>query len=152
MEEGSGRGSGHTFCRSTFRLVGSGRVHEKWPVDNSDVELYNIHRSTYYTSRVYAFERGCINYTPQHDPRTSNTFECIPASERPVWNFVTKNPKISTNRLLIFVAIFRGRRTSNDWDVVYWSGLPGRTMRSRDTMLGTINRFHVICRTKRTKY
>ena len=48
MGEGSGRGSGRvgsdflsaiagrSGVGSTFRRVGSGRVQEKWPVDNSD--------------------------------------------------------------------------------------------------------------------
>ena len=39
--EGSGSGSGQTFCQqsrvgSGQRFDGSGRVREKWPVDNSD--------------------------------------------------------------------------------------------------------------------
>ena len=47
MWERSGRGSGRVGSDflsaiagrvgSTFRRVGSGRVQEKWPVDNSDV-------------------------------------------------------------------------------------------------------------------
>ena len=45
-----GEGSGQTFCRqsrdgSGQRFAGSGRVQEKWPVDNSDrneLELFDL--------------------------------------------------------------------------------------------------------------
>ena len=39
-------GSGQTFCRQSWvesgqRFAGSGRVQEKWPVDNSVIAKYN---------------------------------------------------------------------------------------------------------------
>ena len=50
MGEGSGRGSGQTFCRqsrvgSGQRFAGSGRIQEKWPVDNSGSTLRDSTRS-----------------------------------------------------------------------------------------------------------